>query len=269
MAARGKTCLVLGARGFIGSAVAAEAAARGYGVQAVDLDNYAGAVGAKPDLLVFAAGNSRKFIDDRDPLEGFRLSVEAMRRALCDFHPDFFLLLSSGAVYPDEGDLARNAEDTPLDPARMTRYGFHKRLAELLVLHECPRRLVLRMGGFVGPGLRKNAVRDVLSGGPLFVNPASAFQFMHTRDLARAAFALYERAGPPPDVVNVSARGTATVAEIAAWAGRALPPETASLPTVHAELNLGLASTLLDLPETAPTVRAFVSDVLAGRVVLP
>lgn len=269
MSTRGKTCLVLGARGFIGSAVAAEAEARGYDVQPVDLDNYAGAVGAKPDLLVFAAGNSRKFIDDRDPAEGFRLSVGAMRRALCDFHPDFFLHLSSGSVYPDEGDPSRNAEDEPLDLARMTRYGFHKRLAELLVLHECPRRLVLRMGGFVGPGLRKNAVCDVLSGGPLFVNPASAFQFMHTRDLARAAFDLYERPSPLPDIINVSARGTATVAEIAAWAGRELPPEAASLPVVHAELNLGLASSLLALPDTASTVRSFVADVLSGRVVLP
>ena len=144
-----------------------------------------------------------------------------------------------------------------------------KRLAELLVLHECPRRLVLRMGGFVGPGLRKNAVRDVLSGGPLFVNPASAFQFMHTHDLARAAFDLYERPSPPPDIVNVSARGTATVAEIAAWAGRELPPEAASLPVVHAELNLELASSLRALPDTASTVRTFVDDVLSGRVVLP
>lgn len=269
MSGRGKTCLVLGTRGFIGSAVAAEASARGYDLVPVDLDNYASAVGARPDLLVFAAGNSRKFIDDRDPLEGFRLSVEAMRRALCDFRPDFFLLLSSGSVYPDEGDPSRNAESTPLDPSRMTRYGFHKHLAELLVLHECPRRLILRMGGFVGPGLRKNAVRDVLSGGPLFVNPSSAFQFMHTRDLARAAFALYERPEPPPDLVNVSARGTVTVAEIAAWAGRELPPDAAPLPVVRAELNLALASSLLDLPDTAATVRAFVADVLSGRVVLP
>ena len=125
MSASGKTCLVLGARGFIGSAVAAEAGARGYEVMAVDLDNYADAVGAKPNLLVFAAGNSRKFIDDRDPAEGFRLSVTAMRQALCDFHPDFFLHLSSGSVYPDEGDPSRNAEDTPLDLARRRLEAMH------------------------------------------------------------------------------------------------------------------------------------------------
>lgn len=264
-----KTCLVLGARGFIGSAVAAEAEARGYGLLPVDLADYASAVGARPDLLVFAAGNSRKFIDGRDPAEGFRLSVTAMRQALCDFHPDFFLLLSSGAVYPDESDPARNAESTPLDPARMTRYGFHKHLAELLVLHECPRHLILRMGGFVGPGLRKNAVRDILAGGPLFVHPDSAFQFMHTRDLARAAFDLYESPTPPPSILNISARGTATVAEIAEWAGRTLPPDAVALPRVRAELNLSLAASLLDLPDTASTVRAFVRDVQTGKVDLP
>ena len=66
-----KTCIVVGAQGFIGSALAAEAAARGYALTAVDLDNYAACRGAAADLLVNASGNSRKFIDDQDPVRGF------------------------------------------------------------------------------------------------------------------------------------------------------------------------------------------------------
>ena len=46
-----KTCLVIGAQGFIGSAIAAAAAARGYELSAVDLDNYAEFRGAAADLL--------------------------------------------------------------------------------------------------------------------------------------------------------------------------------------------------------------------------
>ena len=48
-----------------------------------------------------------------------------------------------------------------------------------------------------------------------------------------------------------------------------LYPESYTRPLVRAELNLSLASTLLPLPSTAPTVRAFVADVQSGKVVLP
>ena len=263
------TCLVIGASGFLGSALCAEANARGYDLAPVTRATYPSAVGAAPDLLFFAAGNSKKYLDDRDPVLAFDLTVAAVRRAIADFRPRRFVLLSSGTVYPCESDPACNTETAPIDPAAIpTRYGFHKRLAELLVLRDAPSPLVLRLGGFVGPGLVKNAVRDILTRGPLFMHPDSALQFMHTRDFARAAFALAEMPSPPP-VLNLSALGTVPVSEIAAWAGYAIPPEAATRPLVRAELNLSLASSLLPLPSTEPTVRDFVADVQSGKVALP
>jgi len=263
------SCAVIGARGFLGSALCAEAAAHGCSLVPVTRDSYPSAIGAAPDLLFFAAGNSKKYLDDRDPVLAFDLTVAAVRRAIADFRPRRFVLLSSGAVYPCESDPALNAESTPIDPAAIpTRYGFHKRLAELLVLRDAPSPLVLRLGGFVGPGLVKNAVRDILAGGSLFIHPDSALQFMHTRDFARAAFDLAALPAPPP-VLNLSAGGTVTVARIAEWAGRAIPPDASALPVVHAELNLSLASSLVPLPSTEATVRAFVSDVLSGKEILP
>ena len=185
-----KTCLVVGAKGFIGSAIAAEAAARGYALTAVDLKNYAECRGTEAELLINAAGNSRKFIDDQDPVRGFELSVTSVMNALRDFRYGVYVQLSSGAIYPREDDPRLNREDAPLPPADMSRYGFHKWLAEQLVRHYAPRHLILRLGGFVGPGLRKNAVYDLLAGRPLFVHPDSEFQYMDVRDLARAVLDL-------------------------------------------------------------------------------
>ncbi|MBU4461359.1 MAG: NAD-dependent epimerase/dehydratase family protein, partial [Verrucomicrobia bacterium] len=62
-----RTCLVLGAKGFVGSAIAAEAARRGWRVVAVDKEEYAAAVGTSCDLLVNANGNSRKYLAAQDP----------------------------------------------------------------------------------------------------------------------------------------------------------------------------------------------------------
>ena len=261
-----KTCLVVGAQGFIGSALAAEAAARGYALTAVDLDNYAACRGAAADLLVNASGNSRKFIDDQDPVRGFELSVASVLGVLRDFPCGRFVQLSSGAIYPREDDPRRNAEDAPLAPADMSRYGFHKWLAEQLVRHYAPRHLILRLGGFVGPGLRKNAVYDLLAGRPLFVHPDSEFQYMDVRDLARAVLDLAERPASPP---NVSARGTVSVRRIAEWAGRALPPDADRQPRTRAELNVDRAGQLLPLPDTAETLRNFIREVHSGALTLP
>lgn len=264
-----KTCIVVGAQGFIGSAFAAEAEARGYALTAVDLDNYAEFRGTEADLLVNAAGNSRKFIDDQDPVRGYELSVTSVMNVLHDFRCGLYVQLSTGAIYPHENDPRRNGEDAPLPPAEMTRYGFHKWLAEQLVRHYAPRHLILRMGGFVGPHLRKNAVYDLLAGKPLFVHPDSEFQIMDTRDLARAVFGLCEGPSLPVALLNFSSRGAVSVRQIAAWAGVELPPDADRLPRVRAELNVERAARLLALPETAATLRAFIQEVRSGRLVLP
>jgi nucleoside-diphosphate-sugar epimerase len=263
-----KTCLVIGAKGFIGSAVTAEATARGYAVTAVDLDNYEESKGAEADLLINAAGNSRKFIDDQDPAKGFELSVTSVMNVLHDFRSAFYVQLSSGAVYPDEGNPRKNSEETPLQPPEMTRYGFHKWLAEQLVQHYAPNHLIIRMGGFVGPGLRKNALFDLLTGGPLFVHPDSEFQYMDTRDLAKAVFELCEGSAGKETLFNLSARGTISVRQAAAWAGRELPEESLNRPEVRAELNVDKAAQIIKLPETAETVRRFIEEVQSGKIQL-
>jgi nucleoside-diphosphate-sugar epimerase len=263
-----KTCLVIGAKGFIGSAVTAEAAARGYTVSAVDIDNYKDFQGSEADLLINAAGNSRKFIDDQDPVKGYKLSVASVMQILHDFRFKSYIHLSSGAVYPDEGHPQKNGEETPLQPSKMTRYGFHKWLAEQLVQHYAPKHLIVRMGGFVGPGLKKNALFDLLTGDPLFVHPDSEFQYMDTRDLAKAVFTLYEGAAGNETLFNLSAHGTVSVRQAAAWAGRQLPEESLSRPKVRAELNVDKAVRIITLPETAETVRRFIQEVQSGKIQL-
>jgi nucleoside-diphosphate-sugar epimerase len=263
-----KTCLVIGAKGFIGSAVAAEAAARGYTVSSVDLDNYKDFQGLEADLLINAAGNSRKFIDEQDPVKGYELSVTSVMQTLQDFRSKLYVQLSSGAIYPDEGNPRVNSEETPLTPSNMTRYGFHKWLAEQLVKHYAPKHLIIRMGGFVGPGLKKNALFDLLTGGPLFVHPDSEFQYMDTRDLAKAVFMLCEGAAGTETLLNLSARGTVSVRQAAAWAGCKLPEESLSRPKVRAELNVDKAARIVTLPETGETVRRFIEEVRSGKVKL-
>ena len=263
-----KTCIVIGAHGFIGSAIVAEAQQRGYAVTAVDRDNYEAQRGASATLLINANGNSRKFIDERDPAQGFELSVSSVLNALLDFKFDQYIQISSGAIYPREDNPKHNREATPLQPAGMSPYGFHKWLAEQLVRHHAPRHLIVRLGGVVGPRLRKNALFDLLTGNPWFVHPDSEFQYMDTRDLARALFTLHESQLPAGTLLNLSARGTISVRRMAEIANVSIPESALACPQLRAELNVERAASLLPLPSTEETIRRFIADVHSGDITL-
>lgn len=261
-----KTCLIIGVTGFIGAAIANEARARNVDVYAVNRANYAEYVGRSFDLLINANGNSKKYLDRRDPLTGFDLSVRSVLSTFQDFSCDHYVHLSSGAVYPDESNPDNNSEAEILDPATMTSaYGFHKWLAEQIVVRNAPRYTILRLGGFVGPGLSKNAIYDLLTGNPLFVHPDSLFQMMDTRDMARLLFELLDIQKYDQELFNLSSSGTVSVRQAAAWADASLQQEDETRPLVRAELNVSKAAVLLHLPESRDTVRRFIQDVKSGK----
>lgn len=261
------SCIVLGANGFIGSAVTAECKKQGLHVTAVDLDNYEECRGAQADLLINAAGNSKKYIDDQNPSEGFKLSVLDIHNALLDFSAPHWIHLSSGAIYPHENNPNMNHEQIETPPTAMTRYGFHKWLAEQLVLHYVENPLIVRMGGFVGPGLKKNSLYDLLTNSPLFVHPESRFQIMDTRDLAKSILTLFFRQ-PDETLFNVCATGTISVKEAAEIAQRTIPTEAYNNKKVHAELNVTRASLYIDLPDSRTTVTRFIHEIQRGELVL-
>jgi nucleoside-diphosphate-sugar epimerase len=263
-----KSCIILGAGGFIGSAILSEAMSRGFDVIKVYRDNYEKMKGAKAEILINAAGNSRKFIDENDPASGFDLSIYSTMRSLVDFRFDIYILLSSGAIYPDEHDPSKNSETTHLDPSKLSRYGFHKWMAEQLVRHYARNRIILRLGGFVGPGLKKNAIFDLLKGKKLFVHPDSEFQYMDTRELAKALFSLAETENKGETLLNLSADGTISVRQAAKLAGVELSGSSFQLPLVRAELNLSRAASFMDLPSTEKTVSKFIEEVAKGEITL-
>lgn len=260
--------IIIGARGFIGSALVAEATRRGWDVVAVDRANYSSCRGTDADWLIYAGGNSRKYLDERDPAEGFARSVTDVLRVLLDFAPRRFIFLSSGAVYLREDDPAHNRENAILAPESPTRYGFHKWLAENLVRRYAADHLILRLGGCVGPGLNKNAIYDLLAGERWHVHPDSQFQYLDTRDLAGTLFQLHECDLPSGTVLNLSARGVVSIRQAAEWAGVTPPTAAEQLPKHRCELNVERAHALLSLPETAGVVQNFIREVRAGTIQL-
>ena len=224
----------------------------------VTRQTYAQFRGGESDVVIDAAGNTTKFLADQDPAAEFDASVTHRLRTLLDFPARLHLHLSSVDIYSDLASPETTREDTPVDISRSSRYGAHKFLAEQLVRHYASRWLIVRVGGMVGPGLRKNPVHDILHGEPLRIHPESQYQFLHTDDVARIAWDLAQ-AGKAFEAFNVCGEGLISPREISSLTGcplnlKLLP---ADMQPRIVNVNLAKLKGFTRLPETRRTIEAF------------
>lgn len=251
---------LLGGNGFVGSAYARLLAAHGLPHQIITRENYDSLCGIGCDIFINANGNSKKFLATREPLNEFDQSVRSVARTLEDFRCGTYVFLSTGDVYPDQSSPGATGEDQAIDPARQSRYGLHKSLAEQLVRGTQQKWLILRMGGFVGPGLKKNAVYDMLSGGSVWLSPQSELQFISTDGAARLVWDLVEH-GERDACVDLGAQGTVNLGDLHKKIGSAsqfMP----GAPTIRFELSLDRLARLAGgaLPSSQAEVDAFLAS---------
>ena len=213
-------------------------------------------MGRRCDVLINAAGNSKKLLAAQDPMGDFDASVRSVRASVIDFKFDVFVQASTCDVYPDCSSPSLTAEDQPLDVAAESPYGFHKYLAEQCVRHGARQWLIIRFGGFVGPGLKKNAIFDIQNGGPLWLDPGSELQYMRTDEGAKIVLELLDRE-IRNDVFNVCGRGVVRLEEVIRWAGREVEVRPGS-PKVRYEVNTRKIANVVQTPETRTTVFEFV-----------
>jgi len=204
---------LLGGNGFVGSALRRLIEQQGLDLVVLTRENYESHVGSACDVFLNANGNSKKFMANRDPLWEFDASVRSVAKSLEDFKSTQYIHLSTGDVYPRQDKPEFTLESDTLDPTRMSRYGLHKYIAETLVRGARPDALIFRMGGFVGPHLKKNAIFDMLNNAPVWLDPASELQFISTDKAAEIIWTLTE-GGNWGETFNLGAKGTAKLSEI-------------------------------------------------------
>lgn len=249
---------LLGGNGFVGSGIARELERRGERFEIISRQNYDKFVGRSCDLFINANGNSSKLLGKNEPKAEFRASVLSVRDSLVDFTFGKYMFLSTSDVYPNPGSPESTGEGLDIEIAAQSTYGFHKYLAEQCVRHAAERWLIIRQGGFVGPGMKKNAVFDVLHGEKAWVHPDTRFQYIHTDDSASACLGLLD-GGAINEVFNVTAKGTISVQEIMALSGRMVPTPEDAAPAVY-EISTAKAESVVSLPTTQDCVRRFLAE---------
>ncbi len=130
------------------------------------------------ELVVCAALPAAKWLANRDP-DADWASVSRLIEPLKHIEAEEFVLVSTVDVY---GSPQGVDEDSP--PQGATAYGAHRLRFEEFVQSRFPRAVVVRLPALFGPGLRKNALFDLLHERQLdAIDPESAFQWYDVREL--------------------------------------------------------------------------------------
>jgi len=127
------------------------------------------------DLIVCAGVRAEKWKANRDP-DGDLAAIERLITVLREVRALHFVLVSTVDVF--ERPLGVD-ESTHADARHP--YGRHRRLLEALCAHEFP-TLIARLPALFGPGLKKNALFDLLHDNHVDkIHPDSSYQFYDLR----------------------------------------------------------------------------------------
>src|SRR5262249_45359704 len=106
------SCLVIGGRGFVGSAIAEAVRQAGAEVTVAGRDDYTRHAQGRYDVVINANGNARRFKANNEPLWDFDSTVRPVYQSLVDFPSAHYVLISSVDVYNDTSAPATTAELT-------------------------------------------------------------------------------------------------------------------------------------------------------------
>lgn len=137
--------------------------------------NVADLAGRSFDLVVCAGVSAVKWMANRDP-EADRAGIKRLTDALETVHAREMVLISTIDVYPDP---SRTLDETAdLDPSAGQPYGRHRLELERWIQDRFEITRIVRLPALFGPGLRKNAVYDLLNdNNTAAINPAGRFQW--------------------------------------------------------------------------------------------
>jgi nucleoside-diphosphate-sugar epimerase len=130
--------------------------------------------GRRFDLLVVSGMPAAKWVANRDP-EADRAVLDRLWGCVKQVTADAVVVMSTVDVYPNPIGVD---EDAVIELAAQQPYGRHRLMLERLAATHFPRVLSVRLPGLFGPGLKKNAIYDLLHGNEVHkVHASGVFQF--------------------------------------------------------------------------------------------
>lgn len=247
--------LVIGSSGFIGSEIYEYFCINNdvYGANSKNISEY---YGSYFDVIINANGNSKKFLANENPHLDFELSVNSTASTIYKIRSNFYIFLSSGDVYGKPINRANSYENISLDKNSISRYGYHKLIAENLV-KQSKNWLILRLSGLLGKNISKGPIFDIINNNHLWIHPDSCLQFQNVTSLCKIIdFLLKNKISD--EIFNVSSNGVTSLKTVYNRVSSS-SEFTDQLEVIHNELNVNKIEKLLpyDLKTSNEEIKVF------------
>jgi len=164
------TSALVGHTGFVGGNLAAQFRFDAF----YNSKNIEEIAGQRFELLAVSAMPAAMWIANKDP-EADRAVLDRIVGCLRQVQAERVVLMSTVAVFPKPVEVNEN---TPIHEREQTPYGRHRLMLEHQLAEHFPNVLSVRLPGLFGPGLKKNAIYDLLHNNETHkINAASVYQF--------------------------------------------------------------------------------------------
>ena len=208
MAARKqKKIIVLGAKGLLGSTVSKYFKDLGNHVIEIDRENYNDYIDSRADILINCNGSPYRFKAKENPSRDFEHNVTSVKNSLFDFSVNTYIYISTIDVYHSRNNTNETNEQTEIQTKTLDNYGFHKWIAEQLVLKYSKKYLIIRSGTLIGKGLKKGPIFDILNGKQLRMSLESKLSLIDTSVVAEA-IATILATEPSQEIYNVTGKNS-------------------------------------------------------------
>lgn len=170
-------CALIGHTGFVGSVLLRA----GHYTQTYNSRNIGDIRGQAFDRVVCAGVSAVKWWANKHPAED-AAGIGALVDCLSEVTAEQFTLISTIDVYASPDGVTEN--DIP-EEAGLHAYGLNRLRLERWVAGRFPRSTILRLPGLFGPGLKKNAIYDLIHDNNVgTIQPNARFQWYPVTRLA-------------------------------------------------------------------------------------
>lgn len=229
-----------------------------FSITPVTRENYSGFINKSFDVLINANGNSKRFWANSNVLEDFNISTVSVYKSIFDFKYSIYIYISSSDVYKDHSRPVTTLESELSDPERLSSYGLHKYLSELIVKNNCPDYIILRSSMALGENLKKGPIFDILNNKSLFISPTSRLQMITVKELANVIKFILNK-NKTNDVFNVGGKGTVDFKNIQNYFSASVASLNDTEEQIY-EMNVEKINELFPLKSSEEYLKEFLSN---------
>ena len=219
----------------------------------IDRKNYKKYFNKKCDIFINCSTNSKKYLSNIENDFDSKNTVFNILHSINNYKFKKYLLISTCEVYNDISNIKNNHENAEINFTKLTSYGLHKYIGEL-ILKNCKKDwLILRCNGLIGKNMKKGPLYDLINNKKIWINKNSRLQLVSINHVANIIDLLIKYK-IKNEIFNISANKNISMINLKKIVG-SKSKLNRNYDTVKYNINIKKISKFYKLPNTIDMIR--------------